>query len=93
MLYTNLCSETQIKRPHNKNAETFGNVTFNSLSVGVRKRQVAILVRSSREMSLFVSSESTSCHEFASQFGRAIFLYAKNIQNLWEIWWPACEFI
>ena len=38
---------------------------------------------------MFVSSDSTSCHEFASQFGLAIFLYAKNFQNLGEIGWPA----
>ena len=40
-----------------------------------------------------VSSESTSCHEFTSQFGLAIFLYAKNIQNLEEFGWPARVFI
>ena len=52
-------------------------------SVGVRKRQVAILARSSREMSqLFVSTDSTSCHEFASQFGLAFFVYARNIHKL-----------
>ena len=38
---------------------------------------------------MFLSSDSTSCHEFASQFGLAIFLYAKNIQNLGEIGCPA----
>ena len=43
------------------------------LSVSVRKLQVAILARASREMSRI------SCHEFASQFGLAFFLYAKNI--------------
>ena len=45
------------------------------ISVGVRKLQVAILARSFREMlQLFVSSDSTSCHEFATQFGLAIFV-------------------
>ena len=29
--------------------------------------------------------ESISCHEFAFQFGLAIFLYAKNIKSLGEI--------
>ena len=31
---------------------------------------------------MFVSSDSTSSHEFACQFGLAFFLYAKNTQNL-----------
>ena len=31
---------------------------------------------------MIVSSDSTSCHEFASQFGLAIFVYAKNINKL-----------
>ena len=30
---------------------------------------------------MFVSTESTSCHEFASQFGLAIFVYAKNYRE------------
>ena len=43
--------------------------------VAVSKLQVAILARSSREMSQTVlSTESTSSQEFASQFGLAIFL-------------------
>ena len=59
--------------------------------VGVRKLQVAILARSSREMSLtvsrayrmLVSSGSTSCQEFASQLGLAFFfVYAKNSHKL-----------
>ena len=33
---------------------------------------------------MFVLSEITSCHEFASRFGLAIFLYAKNTQNYRE---------
>ena len=32
-------------------------------------------------LKLFVSTESTSCHEFTSQFSLAIILYAKNTQN------------
>ena len=35
-------------------------------------------------LKLFVPTESTSCHEFASQFGLAIFLYPKNTQNYRE---------
>ena len=31
---------------------------------------------------MFVSSDSTSCHEFASQFGLAFFVYAKNMNKL-----------
>ena len=42
--------------------------------VSVRKLQVAILARSSREMSRTVPS----CHEFAFQFGLAFFLDANN---------------
>ena len=30
---------------------------------------------------MFVSTENTSCHKFTSQFGLAIFLYAKNTQK------------
>ena len=33
-------------------------------------------------LKLFVSTDSTSSHEFASQFGLAMFLYAKNTQNV-----------
>ena len=50
-------------------------------SVGVSKLQVAILGRC---LKLFVPTESISCHEFASQFGLAVFLYAKNTQNYCE---------
>ena len=41
-----------------------------------------LLDRLRRCLKLFVSTESTSCHEFVSQFGLAIFLYAKNFQKL-----------
>ena len=34
---------------------------------------------------MIVSSGSTSCHEFASQFGLANFLHSKNFQILGEI--------
>ena len=55
------------------------------LSVSVRKLQVAILARSSREMSLTVRIVcSTSSHEFVCQIGLAFVLYAKNTQYLWE---------
>ena len=33
---------------------------------------------------MFVSTESISCHEFASHFGPAIFIYVKNSQNYRE---------
>ena len=40
-------------------------------------------------MSLTVrSSDSTSSHEFACQFGQSFLLYAKNPQNLGETWPP-----
>ena len=48
-----------------------------------------MLDRLGRCLKLFLSSDSTPCHEFASQFGLAIFLYAKNFQNPGEIGWPA----
>ena len=52
-------------------------------SVTVSKLQVAILARLSREnLKLFVSTDSTSSHEFASQFGLAIFYMRKNTQKL-----------
>ena len=43
-----------------------------------------LLDRLRRCLKLFISTESISCHEFASQFGLAIFLYAKNTQNYRE---------
>ena len=42
-------------------------------------RSQFLLDRLGRCLQLFVSSDSTSSHEFASQFGLAFFLYAKNI--------------
>ena len=41
-----------------------------------------LLDRLGRCLKLIVSSGSASCHEFASQFGLAFFLYAKNIHKL-----------
>ena len=38
---------------------------------------------------MIVPSDSTSCHEFASQFGLAIFVYVKNFQILGNIGWLA----
>ena len=55
------------------------------LSAFANCRSQFLLDRLGRCLKLFVSSESISCHEFASQFGLAIFLYAKNIKNLGEI--------
>ena len=59
-------------------------------SVGVRKLQVAILARSSREMSLTVH---IVCHYILSRVRVSLrprnFLYANNFQNLGEIGWPA----
>ena len=33
-------------------------------------------------LKLFVSTQSSSSHEFASQFGLAIFIYAKNTKTI-----------
>ncbi len=41
-------------------------------------RSQFLLDRHGRCLKLFVSTDSTSSHEFASQFGLAIVLYAKN---------------
>ena len=46
-----------------------------------------------RCLKLSVSAESISCHEFAFEFGLAIFVYAKNIKNLGEVGWVARVFI
>ena len=63
------------------------------IAVAVRKLQVAIIATcrlwedragAGRCLKLFVSTDSTSSHEFASQFGRGIFLNAKNTQKLAE---------
>ena len=43
-----------------------------------------LLDRLGRYLKLFVSTESISCHEFASQFGLAFFWYPKNNQNYRE---------
>ena len=52
-----------------------------NLSFVVRKLQVAILARSSREiyLKLFVSTVIPSYHEFASQFGLADFFRGENL--------------
>ena len=47
-------------------------------------RSQFLLDRLGRCLKLFVSTETISCHEFASQFGQAIFLYSKNNQNYLE---------
>ena len=56
-------------------------------------RSQFLLDRLGRCLKLFVSTDITSCHEFASQFGLAIFLYAKNTQNLVETESPVQVFI
>ena len=52
--------------------------------VAVSNHQVAILARLSRGMSQTVSSDGPSSHEFASQFGLAIFLSRKTPKNYHE---------
>ncbi len=51
-----------------------------------------LLDRLGRCLKLFVSTESTCCHEFAFQFGLEFF-YAKNTQNLGETGPPVPVFI
>ena len=50
-------------------------------SVFANSRSQFLLDRLGKCLQLFVSSDSISCNEFASQFGLAFFVYAKNIQN------------
>ena len=65
-----------------------------SLSVGVRKLQVAILARSSREMSLTVRIVGQYILSRVRVSVRpSIFLYAKIPQNLGETWPPVPVFI
>ena len=45
-------------------------------------RSQLFLNRLGRCLKLFISTDSTSCHEFASQFGLAFSLYAKNTHKL-----------
>ena len=52
------------------------------MSVVVSKLQFAILAQSSREM--FVSTDGPSSHEFASQFGLAIFYMRKTPKTYQE---------
>ncbi len=59
------------------------------MSLFANGRSQFLLDRLGRCVTLFVSTESTSSHEFASQFGLAIFLYAKNTQKLTETVSPA----
>ena len=50
-------------------------------SMLANRRSQFLLDRLGRCLKLFVSTESISCNEFASQFGLAICLYEKNNQN------------
>ena len=58
------------------------------MSVGVRKRQVAILARTSREMSL---TDRILPRYILSRVRVSVrasnFLYAKNFQIIWELGW------
>ena len=66
------------------------NSPYVCLSVGVRKLQVAILARSSREMSLTVRIiRQYILSRVRVSVRPRIFLYTKNIQNLGEIGWLA----
>ena len=47
-------------------------------------RSQFLLDRLGRCLKLFISTESTSCHESASQFVLEYFLYSKNTQNYRE---------
>ena len=51
------------------------------LSVLANYRSRFLLDRLGICVQLFVSTDSTSCHEFASQIGLDIFVYVKNTQN------------
>ena len=62
------------------------------MSLFTNGRSQFLLDRLGRYLKLFVSTESTSSHEFASQFGLAILL-CKNTQKLAETVSPARVFI
>ena len=63
---------------------------FLSLSVAVSKRQVAIIARSTRGcLKLFVSTESTSSHKFASQFDLEFFGTRKTPKHITNTESPA----
>ena len=55
---------------------------YYNLSLLANSRSQFLLDCLGRCLKLFISTDSTSSHEFASQFGLAIFLYAKNTQKL-----------
>ena len=59
-------------------------LTSACLSMLANYRSQFLLDRLGRCLKLFVSTESISCHDVASQFGLAIFLYAKNTHNYRE---------
>ena len=58
------------------------NRFFLNLSLLANCRPQFLLDCLGRCLKLFISTGSTSSHESASQFGLAIFLYAKNTQKL-----------
>ena len=57
---------------------------FSCLSMIANGRSQFLLDCLGRGLKLFVSTESTYCHEFASHFGLNIFLYVKNTLNYRE---------
>ena len=57
------------------------NSPYVCLSVFANCRSQFLLDRLGRCLKLFVSTDSTSCHEFASKFGLAICIYAKKNQK------------
>ena len=69
------------------------NYPYVCLSTFANCKSQFLLDRLGRCITLFVSTDSTSCHEFPSQFGLAIFLYAKNTQYLGGTGSPATVFI
>ena len=58
------------------------NYYYICLSMLANGRLQFLLDRLGTRLKLFVSTDSTSCHEFASQFGLAFCLYTKNTQKL-----------
>ena len=67
---------------HNESTNLYYNSPQVCLLAFANCRSQFLHDRLGRCLQLSVSSRGTSCHEFASQFGLAIFFYAKTFKTL-----------
>ena len=86
-------SVVYIRSKHKLCVYLYYNSPYVCLSMFANCRSQFLLDRFGRCLFTVRIVDSTSFHEFASQFGLAIFLYAKNIQNQGEIGSPDRVFI